>query len=313
MTSDLGRHAYVAAGSGTVDRVRQIAQDARRELHRHARRVQPICARRFAAPRIGLWDQYGGSMESGWTRWILEQFEFPFTRVFAPELDAGNLNAKYDVLIFPNGAIPPVAGGGGGRGGRGGGRTALNRRARRNIAIAARTRHRRAHHAAAAGVRRSGGTIVAIGNSATNLAAHFKLPVENHLVENGAPLPRAKYFVPGSVLSAKVDVTHPLAAGMRERADFFFDNSPVFKLRPDAAAAGVRAIAMFDTPTPLRSGWAWGQKYLDGGVVAVEARMGKGTRAAVRAGDPAARAAARHVQAAVQRNLHSDLDPRALS
>ena len=38
----------------------------------------------------------------------------------------------------------------------------------------------------------------------------------------------------------------------------------------------MRVIASFDNPTPLRSGWAWGQKYLDGGVVAVEARMGKG-------------------------------------
>ncbi|OYW02419.1 MAG: peptidase, partial [Acidobacteria bacterium 37-65-4] len=38
-------------------------------------------------PRIGLWDQYGGSIEAGWTRWILEQFDFKFDRVFAPELD----------------------------------------------------------------------------------------------------------------------------------------------------------------------------------------------------------------------------------
>ncbi len=68
--------------------------------------------------RIGLWDQYGGSMESGWTRWILEQFEFAFDRVYAPALDAGDLNAKYDVLIFPSGGIP--SGQAGGRGGRGG-------------------------------------------------------------------------------------------------------------------------------------------------------------------------------------------------
>jgi hypothetical protein len=72
----------------------------------------------LAKRRIGLWDQYGGSIDAGWARWILEQFEFPFTRVFAPELDAGNLNAKYDTLIFVGGAIP---GSGGGRGGRGGG------------------------------------------------------------------------------------------------------------------------------------------------------------------------------------------------
>ena len=61
---------------------------------------------------------------------------------------------------------------------------------------------------------------------------------------------------------------------MPERTDFFFDNSPVFRVR--AGAAGVRAIAAFDSPTPLRSGWAWGQKYLDGGVLALEARVGSG-------------------------------------
>jgi hypothetical protein len=82
--------------------------------------------------------------------------------------------------------------------------------------------------------------------------------------------------VPGSVLTAKVDTSHPLAAGMSERTDFFFDNSPVFKLGPGADAAGVRAFATFDSPAPLHSGWAWGQKYLDGGVAAVEAKIGKG-------------------------------------
>ena len=73
-----------------------------------------------------------------------------------------------------------------------------------------------------------------------------------------------------------MDITHPIAAGMAPRTDFLFDNSPVFKLGPGAAAAGVRAIAWFDSPSPLRSGWAWGQKYLDGGVVAIDAPLGSG-------------------------------------
>jgi hypothetical protein len=109
-----------------------------------------------------------------------------------------------------------------------------------------------------------------------NLAAYLKLPVSDHLTENGASLQRSKYFVPGSVLSARVDTRNPLAAGMQARADFFFDNSPVFALQPGASDAGVRALAMFDSPAPLRSGWAWGQKYLDGGVIALEATVGKG-------------------------------------
>ncbi len=69
-------------------------------------------------PRIGLWDQYGGSMPSGHVRWLLEQFEFDFEVVFPQTLDAGNLNAKYDVLLFPDGGIPENAGGGGGFFGR---------------------------------------------------------------------------------------------------------------------------------------------------------------------------------------------------
>jgi hypothetical protein len=231
------------------------------------------------APRIALWDQYGGSMESGWTRWILEQFEFPFTRVYPPDLDTGNLNAKYDVLILPTGAIPPVAstGGGGGRGGRGGGAgpnpndIPAEYRGQLGRVTAERTIPQLKAFV------ENGGTIVALSDSAMNLAQQFGLPVENHLVENGAPIPRSKFFVPGSVLTAEVDVTHPLAAGMTERTDFFFDNSPVFKLGPNAAAAGVRGFVRFDSPTPLHSGWAWGQKYLEGGVLAVEAKMGKGT------------------------------------
>jgi hypothetical protein len=40
--------------------------------------------------------------------------------------------------------------------------------------------------------------------------------------------------------------------------------------------SSVRPIAVFDTETPLRSGWAWGQRYLKGGVIAAEATVGKG-------------------------------------
>lgn len=122
----------------------------------------------------------------------------------------------------------------------------------------------------------NGGTVIAIGSSATNLAAFLKLPVENHLTENGAPLPRTKFYVPGSVLSARLNTAHPVAAGMEEHTDVFFDDSPVFTLRPDAAAAGVTSLAWYDTKAPLRSGWAWGQSYLENGVAAVEARVGKG-------------------------------------
>ncbi len=57
-------------------------------------------------------------MPSGWTRLILENFEFPYELVFPPDLDKGGLRAKYDVIVF-NDAGAPAGGGGGGRGGGG--------------------------------------------------------------------------------------------------------------------------------------------------------------------------------------------------
>src|SRR5262249_39845933 len=58
--------------------------------------------------RIGLWDQYGGSMPSGWIRWLFEQYEFPFEVVYPKALDARNRTSRFDVLVFVSGAIPPV-------------------------------------------------------------------------------------------------------------------------------------------------------------------------------------------------------------
>jgi hypothetical protein len=282
------RAAYrVLARTGTFARVQAIARDLGVDFTDPGIIKDSTPAVRNA--RVGLWDQYGGSIASGWTRWILEQFEFPFTRVFAPELDAGNLNAKFDVLVFVDGAIPgrdggpstgsgpsqAAAGGGGRAGGRGAGadpadipaeyRSQLGRMTAETTVPQLRT------------FVEQGGAIVAIGSSAMNLAAHLKLPVEDHLVENGVPVPRSKYFVPGSILTAHLDTSpssSPIANGMRERTDFFFDNSPVFKLA--AGATNVRPVAWFDTPTPLRSGWAWGQRYLDKGIIALEATVGRG-------------------------------------
>ena len=109
--------------------------------------------------------------------------------------------------------------------------------------------------------------------------------------------------MPGSILRVAVDTTAPIAHGITNPVDVFFDNSPVFELEPDAALKGVRPVAWFDSATPLRSGWAYGQGYLQGGVQIVEATVGDGQALSVRAGDHVPRAAARHVQVPVQRHL----------
>jgi hypothetical protein len=230
--------------------------------------------------RIALWDQYGGSMPSGHTRWLLEQFEFPFEVIYPKTIDAGNLASRYDVIVLPSGAVPAREGQTGGRGGGGGGETDT-------LSVPAEYRDRLGRMTVARTVPQlrqfleAGGTVVAVGTSA-NLGIHLGLPIANALVEKNASgtereLPADKFYVPGSVLRVQVDTTRPVSFGMSRDVDVFYDNSPAFRLGADAAAKGVKPLAWFANGTPLRSGWAWGQNYLDGAVEAVEAPIGKGT------------------------------------
>ena len=138
----------------------------------------------------------------------------------------------------------------------------------------------------------------------------MELPISDALVErlpggDEQRLPREKYYVPGSVLRMSVDDTNPLTYGVGGEVDVFFDYSPVFRLHPDAAQKGVRAVAWFDDESPLRSGWAWGQRYLAGGVGIVDASVGEGKLflygpEVTFRGQPHG---TRHVQVSVQRDL----------
>lgn len=240
---------------------------------------KPAKAVKIAPARIALWDTYGGSMDSGWIRFIMEQYHFDATVIYAPDIDAGNLKDKYDVIVFVDGSIPafnpnPAMATGRGFGGPAPETVPEEYRARIG---------RMSQDKSIPQLKKfleAGGEIVAIG-SATNLATHLELPVRNAMVElvGGVEkrLPAEKYYVPGSVLNVALDSKQPANWGMDKTADVYFDNSPVFKLSADAVSSGkIKPLAWFANATPLRSGWAWGQSYLQDGVAAFEADYGKG-------------------------------------
>jgi hypothetical protein len=124
-----------------------------------------------------------------------------------------------------------------------------------------------------------GGTLIAIGGS-TSIAAALGLPVSSALIDTESdgtsrPLAREQFYVPGSVLRVRVDNSTPLGYGLEPDVDVFFDNSPVFRLGPNATP-DARRVAWFATSAPLRSGWAWGQRYLEGGAAVLDLRLGRG-------------------------------------
>lgn len=263
---------YVPAGPG----VRQVLESLASELGLTFLGVADgpdASALELSRPRIGLWDRYGGSMPSGWVRFILEEFGFDHRLVFPQELDAGNLAEKFDVLIFPDGAIPAA----GGRGGRGGGmvqeQAALDQ-------YPPEYRDRVGNITQELTVPRlrefleAGGVLIALEGSSA-LASHLGLPVEDFLLdENGSPLRPEEFFVPGSLLEVGIHHGTPITHGLGDRLIVNFARSPVFRIKGDQTV--VRPLAAYEDRTPLRSGWAWGQEHLQGGVAMLEAPVGSG-------------------------------------
>jgi hypothetical protein len=220
--------------------------------------------------RIGLVDIYGGSMASGWTRWLFDQFEFPYTRVYPQELDKGGLNKKYDVLIFQSDIM--------GRGEEGGGRQpdAALIPAQFRPTLGKLTRDKTFPMVAA--FAKAGGTVITVGN-ASSMGPALGVPVTNILSTTGTdgkdkPIPSTKFYIPGSILTAKVDITDPLAYGVPETANIFFYNNPVFA--GSVTDPSVRKVSWFYNDDPLISGWAWGQKMLNGNAGIIDASLGKG-------------------------------------
>ncbi|MCJ2185742.1 M14 family metallopeptidase [Novosphingobium beihaiensis] len=222
--------------------------------------------------RIGVVDRYGGLMTAGWTRWLLEQFEFPYERVFPERLDAGNLNKDFDVLVFADGALPGQGAWGRGWASRQPAEKDTPREYRSQLGQVTDT----TSVPAVKDFVTHGGSVVAIGGSA-RFTELFHTPLKPALVRQvdgeEQALSTRDFYIPGSILKARVDNRQPLAYGMPSQADVFFNRAQTFV--PDGSAA-IAPVAWFEGRDVLRSGWAIGQEKLAGTFAVADIPVGEG-------------------------------------
>ncbi len=223
--------------------------------------------------RIGLYDRYGGSMTSGWTRWILEQYGFDnFTVVYPREIDGGRLREKYDILLFIGSGIPGVKAAAG---------TPPD-----ETSFPEAYRHMLGNITAERSIPQlldfveAGGVIFTTGTS-TNLAYHMGLPVKNALTEtdeNGEEkaLSNEKFYAPGSIHRVYADVADPAGWGMPDTVQVMYDNSPVFRQIENKTTPGIKPLVWYGDQNPLLSGWIWGADYLRHTIAGFTAPVGKG-------------------------------------
>ena len=209
------------------------------------------------APRIAMYQPWtGGNMDEGWTRWVLEQYEFNLTSIHNLDIKAGRLRQKFDAIIvadqdpraivdgYDAPAIRPEY--------RGGiGETGVDN-LKQFVA--------------------EGGTLITMGNACDLAIEKLPIPVRN--LKKG--LTRDQHFAPGAILRLEVDTQHPIGYGVAPETYGFYVNSPFFSVVEGFASQKTNVIARYPNTNVVASGWLKGEDLMAGRAAVVSIDMNPG-------------------------------------
>src|SRR5262249_55014799 len=155
---------------------------------------------------------YVPNMDEGWTRWILERFEFPYTSLLNRDIQAGRLLEKFDAIILPDATARTLElGFAAGEDRRSGAFGPMPPE------FSGRLRDARA--AALKEFANGGGTILAFNRA--SLYAVQQLGAGARNVLSGVPI--RDFYAPGSLFNATVD-PGPLTFGMDKQVAVWFES-----------------------------------------------------------------------------------------
>jgi hypothetical protein len=202
--------------------------------------------------RVGIYQASTSNLDEGWTRYIFDLFNIPYTSLRNSDIKQGNLQAKFDALVFPSqrsrqiidGNAPdtvptPYAGGIGANGVQNVREFVMN-----------------------------GGTLICFDAACEFPISQFNLPIRNVL--DGVK--SSEFYCPGSIVSIDLDGSHPLAKGLSPRLAAYFTNSSAFA----TTDSNVHVIARYAKENVLQSGWLLGEDKLRGQIAMAEVRVGSG-------------------------------------
>ena len=217
-------------------------------------------------PRIAIADN-PRSMPVGWLRWLLEKHEFDYTLINSKDFEQGNLNSRFDVILFIE---------------RPGGETRDWRERRRRYDRHSRNRdeqtqerseqlrqfdkQREKYDEQVRQFVKAGGTVVAW----SNLAGYMIETLNLDITTIPASKDREKFGCPGSVLKIKVNTSHPVTYGMQKDGFAFFRNNRTLKAKKH------RVLGKYPNTNPLASGYLLGASIIQGTDNIIYQTIGKG-------------------------------------
>jgi hypothetical protein len=227
----------------------------------------PQGARALSLARLGLYRPWVESIDEGWTRWLLEQYEFPFRSLADADVRKGGLRAEFDAIILPDmppdrlasghapGTLPPEYTGGLGPEGV----------------------------EALVQFVQAGGTLVTLDSSGGLAIDALGLPLRDVAREANT----SQFFCPGSIVRLNLDPTHSLSFGMPTDTAGVFAYSAAYEVKatvPETAqghagsriSPNVQVVARYPPTDVLMSGWLQGESVIANRAAVVDARVGLG-------------------------------------
>lgn len=254
---------FIVAASADAGAVRGIAEETGVDFR--ALDADAAAASHALTPRrIGMYQRYyGGNIDEGWTRWLLEDFAFDYATIMDAEILRGRLAERWDVIILPADSKAMMTGDFGGRG------PDLD-----DIPPEYRSGFGQEGVAALQAFVRAGGTLVTFAQAGDLVLDEFDVPVRNAV----AGLSGDDFWSPGSTLRIDVDNANAYAYGMPGHAlATFLEGGQVYETVPGARSANVERIATYVDRDVLQSGWLLGEDAIADRAAVVSVRQGEGS------------------------------------
>ena len=210
------------------------------------------------SPRIGLYYPWtGGNTDEGWTRWVLEQYEFPVTTIHNSDVRDGGLHQRFDTIILPDQTPREMIDG----------FTANTVRPEFRGGIGDLGVDHLMRFVA------EGGTLITLGSASDFVIDRFPVPIRD--LKRG--LRREQHYAPGTILRIQVDTSNPIGYGMARSTYGFYDNSPFFALLDGFNSLKPTVIARYPNQDIVASGWLRGEDQMAGraAVVSVDLKPGR--------------------------------------
>lgn len=202
------------------------------------------------AVRVGIYKAATGNMDEGWTRFVFDTFNVPFSSLKDADIKQGSLASSYDVVVLPSQRIRENTEG-------------------TNNTSSETTGGLTEGIASLREFVNGGGTLICFDGSCDLVIKQLNLPIKNAL----EGIRSSEFYCPGSILTLDLDTKHPITATLPATLPAYFINSSAFTV---AADSNVRVVARYAKENLLRSGWLLGEDKLRGQIALAEVSVGKG-------------------------------------